>query len=119
MSIIPTDVLTGEDRLSMANRLLSRYPDRIPVICKQSSTSNTDTPKIEKTKFLVSRELTVGQFIHVVRTRIEMPAEKALFFFVNDNIIPKTSENIFSIYEQYKSNDNLLYVTYTSENTFG
>ena len=34
-------------------------------------------------------DLTVGQFIYVIRKRIKLPPERALFIFAN-NVIPPT-----------------------------
>ncbi len=44
----------------------------------------SDVASIDKKKYLVPEELTVGQFIVVIRRRIQMAPEKAIFIFVND-----------------------------------
>ncbi|CAL5412900.1 unnamed protein product [Camellia sinensis] len=43
----------------------------------------------EKNRYLVPADLTVGQFVYVVRKRIKLGAEKAIFIFVK-NILPST-----------------------------
>lgn len=40
-------------------------------------------------RYLVPADLTVGQFVYVVRKRIKLNAEKAIFIFVK-NILPPT-----------------------------
>ena len=40
-------------------------------------------------RYLVPADLTVGQFIYVIRKRIKLPPERAIFIFV-DNVIPPT-----------------------------
>lgn len=42
-------------------------------------------------RYLVPADLTVGQFVYVVRKRIKLSAEKAIFVFVN-NTLPPTGE---------------------------
>ncbi|KAI7985216.1 Autophagy-related protein 8e [Camellia lanceoleosa] len=42
-------------------------------------------------KYLVPADLTVGQFVYVIRKRIKLSAEKAIFIFV-DNVLPPTVE---------------------------
>ena len=42
-------------------------------------------------RYLVPADLTVGQFVYVVRKRIKLGAEKAIFIFVK-NILPPTGE---------------------------
>ena len=43
-------------------------------------------------------DLTVGQFYFLIRKRIHLRAEEALFFFVN-NVIPPTSATMGSLYQ--------------------
>ncbi len=62
--------------------------------------------------------MTVGQFVYVIRKRIKLPSEKAIFIFVND-ILPPTAALISTIYEEHKDEDGFLYVLYSGENTFG
>lgn len=40
-------------------------------------------------RYLVPADLTVGQFVYVIRKRIKLSAEKAIFIFV-DNALPPT-----------------------------
>lgn len=43
-------------------------------------------------RYLVPADLTVGQFVYVVRKRIKLGAEKAIFVFVK-NTLPPTGES--------------------------
>jgi hypothetical protein len=45
-------------------------------------------------RYLVPADLTVGQFVYVIRKRIKLSAEKAIFIFV-DNVLPPTGINHF------------------------
>ena len=107
-----------EDRISEAKRVLEKYPERIPVICERASNATRDCPYIDKRKYLVPRDLTMGQFLYVVRKRLKLAPEKALFLFVNGTI-PSTASLIADIYQRHRDNDGYLYVTYAQENTFG
>jgi GABA(A) receptor-associated protein len=69
-------------------------------------------------RYLVPADLTVGQFVYVVRKRIKLSAEKAIFIFVK-NTLPPTAALMSSIYEENKDEDGFLYMTYSGENTFG
>jgi len=62
--------------------------------------------------------LTCGQFLYVIRKRLKLPSEKALFLFVNGSI-PATSAMMNNIYEQYHDKDGFLYMSYSEENVFG
>jgi GABA(A) receptor-associated protein len=105
-----------EKRKKEAERIRQKYPDRIPVICEKAPKS--DIPDIDKKKYLVPNDLTVGQFVYVVRKRIKLEPEKAIFIFVN-NSLPSTASLMSQIYDEHKDEDGFLYVTYSGENTFG
>ncbi|XP_033511877.1 autophagy-related protein 8C-like isoform X2 [Nicotiana tomentosiformis] len=105
-----------ERRQAEAARIREKYPDRIPVIVEKAERS--DIPDIDKKKYLVPADLTVGQFVYVVRKRIKLSAEKAIFIFVK-NILPPTAAMMSAIYEEHKDEDGFLYMTYSGENTFG
>ncbi|KAL2483737.1 Autophagy-related protein [Forsythia ovata] len=102
-----------ERRQAEAARIREKYPDRIPVIVEKAELS--DIPDIEKKKYLVPADLTVGQFVYVVRKRIKLSAdsEKAIFIFVK-NILPPTAAMISAIYEENKDEDGFLYMTYSA-----
>lgn len=105
-----------EKRRAEAARIREKYPDRIPVIVEKAERS--DIPNIDKKKYLVPADLTVGQFVYVIRKRIKLSAEKAIFIFV-DNVLPPTGAIMSTIYDDKRDGDGFLYVTYSGENTFG
>ncbi|KAB1221803.1 Autophagy-related protein 8C [Morella rubra] len=106
----------SERRLAEAARIREKYPDRVPVIVEKAERS--DIPDIDKKKYLVPADLTVGQFVYVVRKRIKLSAEKAIFVFVK-NTLPPTAALMSAIYEENKDEDGFLYMSYSGENTFG
>ena len=106
-----------EKRRRESSRIMKKYSSRVPVICERAGT--TDVPLIDKHKYLVPNDLSMAQFIFVIRRRLKLDASKAIFLFVNNNIIPSNSASLGELYEEYKSKDNFLYMTYSGENTFG
>ena len=106
-----------EKRIDEARKILKKHADRIPVICERAA--NSDIPDIDRKKYLVPQELTVGQFVYVIRKRIRLSPEKAIFIFVNGKL-PRTGAALMSqMYRDYKDSDGFLYITYSGENTFG
>ena len=110
--------ISVEERKKESVRILEKYPDRIPVIVERSSHCS-DIDEIDRHKYLVPADLSMGQFIFVVRKRIELDASKGLYFYVNKNGMVPTSELISNIYHRYKDEDGFLYVEYAGESTFG
>ena len=104
-----------KQRLGESKRILDKYPDKIPIIVE---TNDKDLPTLLKTKYLAPKDLTFGQFLYVIRGKLNLPPEKALFMFVN-NTIPSTSDLLDSVYDKQKDKDNFLYISVNSENTFG
>ncbi|KAE9265536.1 hypothetical protein PR003_g32429, partial [Phytophthora rubi] len=88
----------------------------VQVICEKADRSNI--PDIDKKKYLVPADLTVGQFVYVIRKCIKLSPEKAIFVFIN-NVLPPTAALMSNIYKEQKDSDGFLYVTYSGENTFG
>ncbi len=97
-------------------RIRSKYPDRIPVICEKAPRSSI--PDIDKKKYLVPSDLTVGHFVYVIRKRIKLPPEQAIFIFINGNI-PANGVLMSAMFDEHADADGFLYVTYSGENTFG
>ncbi|KAJ7602362.1 autophagy-like protein 8 precursor [Mycena polygramma] len=122
-----------EKRKAEAKKIRQKFPDKLPVICEKAD--RTDIPTIDKKKYLVPSDLTVGQFVYVIRKRIKLAPEKAIFVFI-DEILPPTAALMSAIYEKHKcvplqtrlkkfthsaprDEDDFLYVSYSGENTFG
>ena len=105
-----------EKRKHEALRIREKYPDRIPVICEKEAKSDIAT--IDKKKYLVPKDLTVGQFVCIIRKRIKLNPEKAIYLFI-DNVLPPTGALMSAVYEQHKEEDGFLYISYSGENTFG
>ncbi len=104
-------------RKTESSKIKIKYPTRFPVIIHKSKKCKLDN--IEKTKFLIPGDLTMGQVIYIIRKRIKIDDTETIFLFVNDNVLPPTSSTISSIYDQNKDDDGFLYISYCNENVFG
>lgn len=108
-----------EERRAEAVRIISKYPDRIPIICEKNQfTNNYINNTLDKKKYLVPKDLTIGQFTYVLRKRMKLSSTDAIFLFIN-NIIPQSGESMDKLYDKNKDDDLFLYVLYSNENTFG
>lgn len=107
-----------ESRLQESRNIREKFPGRVPVIIQKATRTTNDIPIIDKNKFLVPLDLSVGQFIYVIRKRLSLPPEKAIFIFVN-NSLPSTSMSLRELYNIYADEDGFLYMEYCGEATFG
>ncbi len=105
-----------EERKRQSLKMIEKYPDRCCIIVNKMKKANV--PDIDRNKYLVPKTITIGQFIYVIRKRINLPSDKALFIYVG-NILPSTSDFVGNVYNNHVSDDGLLYITYSGESTFG
>ncbi|KAK6941135.1 Autophagy protein Atg8 ubiquitin-like [Dillenia turbinata] len=139
---------TFEERFQESNDIVAKYPDRVPerfllklaqtldflfqfgddfeylsifacigtggcgelgLVCAVSGMGGI---------FLVPRDMSVGQFIHILSSRLHLTHGKALFVCVK-NTLPQISSLMESIYESFRDDDGFLYMCYSSKKTFG
>ncbi len=106
-----------ENRLKESEKMLQKYPNKIPVIIGKLD-SDKSLPLIEKNKYLIPSDIAISQLMYIVRRQMKLSSEQALFLFIHHSIY--TSKTLISeIYEKYKNKDGFLYITYAGENTFG
>jgi GABA(A) receptor-associated protein len=106
-----------EQRAAEASRIHTKFPGRVPCIVQKANRSKT-VPAIDKEKFLVPGDLTLGQFVYVIRKRIALDSDKALFVFVG-NALPTTGSLMRELFHSHGESDGFLYLMYCGESTFG
>ena len=111
------DLHPFEKRKNDAKQIKSIYPNRIPIICEKNNYSR-NIPDIDKKKYLIPNNLTLGEFVSVIRKRIKLEPGVALYFFINGFIF-SNSHFVSNLYAEYKDEDGFLYIYYATENTFG
>ena len=105
-----------EKRVAESTKILNKYPYKVPIILEKNNKSSLK--KIDKFKFLVSDELTVGQFSYLIRKKYKVSLEES-FFFLCGNILLCNTYPVRTIYNAHKDVDGFLYITYNNENVFG
>lgn len=113
-------ITESKKSLEEANRIIAKYPGRIPVFVDSSENQvkiGVIKP-LDKNKFLVPRELSMGQFMTVVRKRMKLEPAFALFSYVDNCLIP-TSALMGTVYDDHKDDTNFLTIVVCTESTFG
>ena len=106
-----------EQRLSESKKILLKYPDRICIYVEKAKTSKL-LCDLKKKKYLVPSKITMAEFIFVIRSKINVSKETALFFHINNKIISSNSI-MRELNDKYKDQDGFLYIKYSDENCFG
>lgn len=101
--------------MSTGHSIRKRFPDRVPVVLRKHKQKT-------KEKFLAPENMSMREFNSVIRCRMHLPSEQALFIFIRSNtgsMLPAPHETLILYYEAYKQADGCLHMEYTGENTFG
>ncbi len=107
-----------EQRRKECDKIINQFPEKIPIICEKDPKSTIRD--IDKTKYLVPRDLSVSQFTMMVRKRIEIQQESAFYLLVNGKTSITGDTLLSDIYDKNKDpQDGFLYIAYSSELTWG
>uniref|UniRef100_A0A2R9AMS2 Uncharacterized protein n=1 Tax=Pan paniscus TaxID=9597 RepID=A0A2R9AMS2_PANPA len=96
-----------EEHPSESKKTGKKYPDRVPVIVEKAPKARIGDLDKRNTWLEVGFHH-VGQFYFLIQKRIHLRAEDALFFFVNNVILP-TSATMGQLYQEHHE-DFFLYV---------
>lgn len=113
------DEFDYDTRLQEAKKVKAKYPERVCIIVERSKYCPRHIPVLDKRKYMVSNNMTVSGFLHVIRKRLTLAPEEALLFFINDAHMISGNTLISQVYKEYASEDEFLYINYSGENTFG
>lgn len=101
---------------SKVNRLLAKYPDKVPIIVEVDK--NIVLKKDYKLKYLFPRDDTMGKFAMLFREKnINIDKNEGLFWFCNNKLIllSQTAKELW----QADKKQGILYIKVCKENVFG
>ncbi|GAB6026819.1 Microtubule-associated proteins 1A/1B light chain 3C [Chamberlinius hualienensis] len=95
-----------------------KFPAKVPVVVERYS-KETRLASLDKMKFLVPQELTMSQFVTIIRNRLHLHASQAFYLMAGNRSISSLSKTMGEIYKCYRDEDGFLYFTYASQEMFG
>ena len=100
----------------MSSILETKFKGRVPVVLNKGT---GDITELEKGRFLINKNTTLGQFMSVMRRKNQISPTQAIYVFCS-NILPRSNATMLDLWsEHHDEEDNILYLTYSTENTFG
>ncbi|TKS68766.1 Microtubule-associated proteins 1A/1B light chain 3C [Collichthys lucidus] len=96
----------------------SKFPNKIPVIIERYEREKY-LPPLDKTKFLVPHELTMTQFVTIIRNRMALLPTQAFYLLINNSGLASMSLTMAQVYKDHQDEDGFLYMTYASQEMFG
>ena len=105
-------------RYEEASRMLDKYKTKKPIIVEKKK-NQPDIPDIDRKKFLVPDNLSMAEFMYVIRKRLLISPDKSIYLFVDNGGLIPTTYTVGQVYCNSKSDDGFLYIKYCGESTFG
>eukprot|EP00746_Dinoflagellata_sp_MGD_P004282 gnl/MRDRNA2_/MRDRNA2_108257_c0_seq1.p1 gnl/MRDRNA2_/MRDRNA2_108257_c0~~gnl/MRDRNA2_/MRDRNA2_108257_c0_seq1.p1 ORF type:complete len:765 (+),score=155.03 gnl/MRDRNA2_/MRDRNA2_108257_c0_seq1:80-2374(+) len=101
---------SAQDGCDEFKRIRDRYPGRLPIICSRGCSS--DSPNLEKKKFLVFSTMTWKDFKKTIakHTSSRHQPHRPLKVIVG-GVQPTSNTSMSDVYKKHKSIDGFLYVT--------
>ena len=106
-----------EERKQEYDKVIKSNPGKIAIICEKAP--NSHIVDIEKSKFLIAEDISLSQFSVMIRKKLKMGKEEALFFLVNGKKSLTGDGSMLEIYNTYKNEDGFLYIAYAAEEVWG
>ena len=113
------EIYTFEERKTHSSDIRIKYPERLPLVM-QRSVNDKILGYMDKIKYLVPGEITITEFMAILRKRLNVNQTTSIYLYNPDNkIILSGTNSIEYLYNKYKNDDGFLYIEYCGENVFG
>lgn len=112
------DKKSFNSRKKDSDTILEQHPDKLPIIIERYK-HEKGLPVLDKIKYLVPFEMTMGTLSSIIRKRLQLNSTQTLFLIVNQKNVFCSSTPLGEIYSNEKDNDGFMYVVYASQEVFG
>lgn len=119
-----------DERKDITRKILEKYEDKCPIylsLDKEILSNINPIFKKNVNRYIVTSNLTMTQFLSVLRKKINFSQNESLTLFIeiyNDkkiinSVLAPLSSTVETIYNNYKDEDGFLYLKVVKENVFG
>lgn len=115
-------------RREATKNIINKYPDKCPIYLSfDNKLILKHRPGTNFNKYIINNSITVGQYLSILKRRIEMSDKLSVTLFINvykddklvNTILPQLAMTLGEVYEHNKDQDGFLYMHLIGENTFG
>jgi GABA(A) receptor-associated protein len=107
-----------EARRSEATKLLAQHPNKVPTIVEPSK-SKDNVYFMPSNKFIVRKDCSFQELSHIIRSKLKLRPEASLCIVVGAEMIPSPEQSIGQLYELKGEADGFLYISYSSQQSYG
>lgn len=108
-----------EHRKREAEKMLEKYPDKVPVICIIDK-KLTKSPDVKSYyKYIIPKNITISSMSYILRNKIKISHSEAITVFSEKNTFFTGTMDIMTVYHHHANQDKFLYLTIKAENAFG
>ena len=118
--------LSLSERTKSIKILHQKYPNQVAVIVRRMEGSAL--PELSSNKFIVPKDLSVAQWLYIMRRqKLKINETQNIYFFVDTGLqsdgksveIMNGVELMSQVFQKAKKEDGAMYVWYREEDTFG
>ena len=100
-----------------AAKMAARYPERVVIVLHKAN-EQASTPILTKRKFVCPLDLTIAQFMAVVRRHTHLQSAESLFL-LSKGKLTCMSEPLAIVRDRDADSEGIVHFVCTTENTFG
>lgn len=104
-------------KLEYAN-LKAKFPNKVTVVIERYA-KERNLPFLDKTKFLVPEDLQVSKLLMIIRNRMDITENQAIYLMTANKTMLTMSRTMAEVYEEHRDEDGFVYLTYASQSVFG
>lgn len=104
-------------KLEYAN-LKAKFPNKVTVVIERYA-KERNLPMLDKTKFLVPEDLPVSRLLMIIRNRMDIGENQAVYVMTANKTMLTMSRTMAEVYEEHADEDGFVYLTYASQSVFG
>uniref|UniRef100_A0A7E4UW56 Autophagy-related protein n=1 Tax=Panagrellus redivivus TaxID=6233 RepID=A0A7E4UW56_PANRE len=105
-------------RKSEAQNYKNHHEDMIPIICERFHHEKR-IPPLPNCQFLLPKHATVGQLQALIKRNLGDFAGMAVYLLIANEFLPCLTENLSQLYRDHRDQDGFLYISYSSEDSYG